>query len=202
MPKCSTKDIQRAAKWNRENPERRKEILKRNYEKYHQKYSDFQRFGRCRKEIFERDKYICQKCNGLFSENRLVVHHKDGKGRNCKEKNNSLENLETLCRSCHITIHHKGIKNPKKAPTKETHPSLWQPLNQTTKEKIRSSLRRLYENGYVSPNKGRKTKKEKACLICKKVLFLKAKGLCLNCYTRKWYHEARNKKLQNAFWVQ
>ena len=66
-----------------------------------------------RRGIYEKDRYICQKCGRIASfrrefDRRLVglVHHKD---RN--RQNNELANLEWLCFSCHAKIHGKGNKN-------------------------------------------------------------------------------------------
>jgi hypothetical protein len=41
----------------------------------------------------------CSKC-GIVDKRVLAVHHKDG-----NRKNNSLENLEWLCRNCHCIVH-------------------------------------------------------------------------------------------------
>jgi hypothetical protein len=60
-----------------------------------------------------RDNFQCQNC---FSKpikgnrkNRLDLHHIDGKGSATptKERNNSLDNLITLCKKCHIEIEKK-----------------------------------------------------------------------------------------------
>ena len=51
-----------------------------------------------RKVILERDGYLCQICgNGL----RLHVHHRD-----LTKTNHAVENLITLCQSCHVKVHH------------------------------------------------------------------------------------------------
>jgi hypothetical protein len=44
-------------------------------------------------------KVKCRKCD-ITDKRVLTVHHKDG-----NRKNNSLENLEWLCRNCHCIIH-------------------------------------------------------------------------------------------------
>ena len=53
------------------------------------------------------DNFICIKC-GMNQEQHIIlfgrgltVDHIDGKGRNSKEKNNNLNNLQTLCLRCH-----------------------------------------------------------------------------------------------------
>ena len=48
--------------------------------------------------VRQRDNFTCQKCNNKKS---LIVHHIDE-----NTQNNSLENLVTLCRSCHGKLHH------------------------------------------------------------------------------------------------
>jgi 5-methylcytosine-specific restriction protein A len=63
------------------------------------------RFGGNRQNALERDKYTCQKCGKTHHEAVLDVHHKDKTGRNKKEHNHSLENLITLCHSCHTKEH-------------------------------------------------------------------------------------------------
>ncbi len=57
----------------------------------------------------KRDNYKCQKCNCI---NDLFVHHKDK-----NNKNNKLENLVTLCRTCHAREHWSKMKFGK--PTRE-----------------------------------------------------------------------------------
>ena len=54
-----------------------------------------------RKEILERDGYMCAICG---SKNNLVVHHIEPY---YISKNNNPENLITLCRSCHIKKHNE-----------------------------------------------------------------------------------------------
>lgn len=59
-------------------------------------------FSGNRQAALERDNYRCVKC-GLRS--LLTVHHKDGNGRGSEQPNNTLDNLETLCRCCHAALH-------------------------------------------------------------------------------------------------
>ena len=59
-----------------------------------------------RKKALERDNNTCQICGA--NDRKLMVHHKDHKGRNLpslKMMNNDLSNLITLCYPCHTHIH-------------------------------------------------------------------------------------------------
>ena len=62
-----------------------------------------------RELALKRDGYKCQSCG---SKDKLTVHHLDGKGRGVKRqmKNNSIDNLQTLCRACHARAHHCSHK--------------------------------------------------------------------------------------------
>ena len=51
----------------------------------------------------ERDNYTCTSC-GETERKKLDVHHKDHSGSS-DNPNNELDNLETLCRSCHMKHH-------------------------------------------------------------------------------------------------
>jgi len=83
---------------------RKKLYAKADYEKHKEEILrkqkiawDRRNFGGNRLKAIERDSYKCTMCG--FMEG-LHVHHKD-KNR----KNNSLENLQTLCAGCHSRIH-------------------------------------------------------------------------------------------------
>jgi len=56
-------------------------------------------------EIAQRDGEYCKCCGKLPNEGQLVIDHRDN--NNC---NNSLNNLQLLCRSCNY------LKNPRKSP--------------------------------------------------------------------------------------
>lgn len=66
-------------------------------------------FGGNRFACLERDNYSCVECGMTDEEHRekwgraITVDHIDGRGSNVpmEEKNNSLENLRTLCFVCH-----------------------------------------------------------------------------------------------------
>jgi 5-methylcytosine-specific restriction endonuclease McrA len=68
-------------------------------------------WNKIRIKVFERDGYTCQKCGKTKNEvNRLDVHHIlpiKAKG------DDSMENLITLCRGCHISEEIKTIKKIK-----------------------------------------------------------------------------------------
>lgn len=55
-----------------------------------------------RLKVLTRDDYICQICG----ENGREVHHLDGTGSNrkCKDMNNDLVNLITVCHKCHLRL--------------------------------------------------------------------------------------------------
>ena len=72
---------------------------------------DNQYFDGMRIKALKRDKFACQVC-GMTEEEHLkkwnyslTVHHKDGNGWGKKEKNNALDNLQTLCKICHGKAH-------------------------------------------------------------------------------------------------
>lgn len=80
---------------------------------------DNRNFGGLRKKTLQRDNYSCVEC-GLNNEEHqkkwkrsITVDHIDGFGRYSKIKHNSMENLQTLCLSCHGKKDHrkKGVKN-------------------------------------------------------------------------------------------
>lgn len=93
----------------KKNPEK-KEIVKKGQrdwylrqdkEKY-RLYREEKNFSGKRKEVLERDNFSCTECGSGVN---LVVHHKDFNGRGRKVVNNGLDNLTTVCRSCHVKIH-------------------------------------------------------------------------------------------------
>ena len=76
------------------------------------------RFGNNRERILKRDRYKCQLCG---AKENLAVHHFDGKDARYYqgEPNHSVENLITLCTSCHATVH----KQKKKSLATNGHPT-------------------------------------------------------------------------------
>lgn len=69
------------------------------------------RFGGLKQEVLKRDNYTCRHCGMTNDEHidrfggELNVHHKDGKGRHSKKRNHSMDNMITLCYSCHARVH-------------------------------------------------------------------------------------------------
>lgn len=65
------------------------------------------RFGGNRDKVLKRDDHACQICGMTDEEHRnkwgveITIDHMDGRGRNSTNKNHEMENLWTLCRSCH-----------------------------------------------------------------------------------------------------
>lgn len=109
--KCSSK------LYKRNNPDKVKEHKRRdrnrNWErikKYHAQYKDQLRFSGNRLRALERDEFTCQECGYVApyeSKDRsedVVVHHIDFSG-NSKKPNHRINNLQTLCRGCHIKLH-------------------------------------------------------------------------------------------------
>lgn len=62
---------------------------------------DKARFSGNREKVLERDGYRCQACG---TDHRLEVHHKDRSGQT-DNPNNEMDNLITLCASCHRSEH-------------------------------------------------------------------------------------------------
>jgi len=145
-------------KWCKQNPEKRKEIARNWSRKNMKEMLNKSRFGGNKYKVLERDSYTCQKCG---SKKNLLVHHKDLMSYKLRGmwgmRNNEIKNLTTLCNSCHTFLHHNGIKNPKKAPTKETHSFLWKPCPEERREKIRQTLLKKH---LISPMKGKKHTEE------------------------------------------
>ncbi len=84
---------------------------------YRREYYAKKRFGSLENKlnVFERDGYKCVKCNITMDQHlekyncQLTVDHIDGNGRFSDSPNNDLNNLMTLCLSCH------GKKDAKRA---------------------------------------------------------------------------------------
>ena len=72
--------------------------------KYRKASKDNYNFGGNRDKALERDGYRCQHCS---TDQSLEVHHIDGRGTTTPKelRNHALENLLTLCTSCHAKEH-------------------------------------------------------------------------------------------------
>jgi 5-methylcytosine-specific restriction endonuclease McrA len=90
-------------------------------------YREQRHFAGHRATVLERDGQRCVECGETVD---LVVHHKDGSGRGKDENNNNINNLVTLCRSCHAKVHSSdfqkarkanGYRRPKCGPYKSRH---------------------------------------------------------------------------------
>lgn len=78
------------------------------------------RFSGLKELILKRDNYMCQVCGMTDQEHtikykcHITVDHKDQSGRNSNNPNNTINNLWTLCKSCHgrkdslMNWYHKG----------------------------------------------------------------------------------------------
>lgn len=106
------------------------------------RYRDKYLFGGNREKAIIRDGSKCVKCGITREQHKnkygrdISVDHIDGKGKNHpkKEKNNNLNNLQTLCLKCH------GSKD---APKRENHH-----LSKLTIESARK-IRKEYKNGGI-----------------------------------------------------
>ncbi len=84
-----------------ESIKRCREKHKDTYNKNNQEKQEHKYFGGNKKHVLERDGYKCTKCGKTKS---LIIHHIDESGMTGKP-NNDIDNLETLCRSCHARVH-------------------------------------------------------------------------------------------------
>ncbi len=86
---------------------------------YNKKRHDREYFGGLRIKALERDNYKCQKClKDVSNQLDAAVHH-----INHNKKDNRLENLQTLCNSCHAR--HHGKINTKNLPNGERIKEMW-----------------------------------------------------------------------------
>jgi len=78
----------------------------RSYEKEGDADYNFEFTRVLKEEVRERDDNECQKCGSDESQSQLCVHHID-----MDKHNNDIENLVTLCFSCHSKIHNGTLEN-------------------------------------------------------------------------------------------
>lgn len=70
-------------------------------------------YHKIKKLVLLRDNHSCQKC---LSKQNVIVHHLD---QNCC--NNVLVNLISLCKVCHIAIHHPLYHRTKPLPPRRNY---------------------------------------------------------------------------------
>ena len=118
------------------------------------KHHDLTRFGGNREKAMERDGYKCVICGATED---LGVHHKDFSGQTNKP-NNELDNLMTVCKSCHTNIH---------IPRLNTTPHVTKQCECCGKE-IRVSQARINDGRgkYCSEECANKAKEKKTTIIC------------------------------------
>ena len=97
---------------NPQNKNKIKQSQKKWYKKQPKGYSkelwDKHYFGGKKEKAMKRDDFTCKKC-GEKDISKLIVHHIDESGGNGKKTNNKLNNLITMCRSCHMKLHREHI---------------------------------------------------------------------------------------------
>lgn len=100
-------------KWRKKNPERFKELMKKQYEKHKEKWNTRGFSHNHRKEILDK---FNEKCNDCGSKSNLEIHHidysldiinhnvvkLDKRGENLKI---NIDKVEVLCHKCHIKRH-------------------------------------------------------------------------------------------------
>lgn len=69
------------------------------------RHREQKRFSGMRDAVLERDGYKCTMCGSV---EHLEVHHRDSSG-NTERPNNELDNLQTLCSSCHSLITNQNM---------------------------------------------------------------------------------------------
>ena len=105
-----------AKKWRKRNREKVLQATRRYHARFNLKekarnraYKDMVFFGGNRDAVLKRDGYKCVLCGITDAKHRekfgrsITIDHKDGNGHNKERnmKNNSMDNLQTLCCRCH-----------------------------------------------------------------------------------------------------
>jgi 5-methylcytosine-specific restriction endonuclease McrA len=90
---------------------KRREIHREELARYDRQKQDRQDFGGNREIVMQRAEGRCEVCGMTDDESlarwaeHLLVHHKDGRGATSGNPNNSIDNLQVLCRPCHKAVH-------------------------------------------------------------------------------------------------
>lgn len=120
-------------------------------------------FSGVRQQALHRDNYRCQHCHSSVD---LVVHHVDCKGRGHNHPDNSLSNLMTLCRRCHIQEHRSTLTLGK-----------YGLLVKVAKSRL---------PGYRHTKSGRWSRRFDVCIICgRSDSKHTSRGRCSRCVQRK-----------------
>ena len=89
-------------KWAEEHYQKSLEIWRKSKNK--------RRFGGLRDTVLKRDNYQCVICHNTKSKSIIVHHIDETENRKKMNANNTIENLITLCRSCHRSLHNGKLK--------------------------------------------------------------------------------------------
>ena len=105
----------------RNNDDNKDRIVRKKQEWYYRYHEDNllkrkrtreqENFDGRREEVLLRDGHQCVVCGSTFN---LTVHHKDRSGRGEFFHNNDLDNLETVCRSCHVDEHREELERARR----------------------------------------------------------------------------------------
>ena len=95
-------------KWKKDNPEKVKEIRRRQFKKNPKVAQEW-----LIKRTIEVMNYLGNKCEmcGFDKKECLQIHHKEGKkeySRDWAKKSYDLDKLSLLCANCHCLIHYKN----------------------------------------------------------------------------------------------
>lgn len=102
--------IKNVSRWRKNNPEKFKACCQKPINAYKAsvratEYHYKKDFSGMACKVFERDGYSCQTCGRDQSVIRLHIHHK-----NKNHSDNSVENLITLCTTCHLRLHNSKLQ--------------------------------------------------------------------------------------------
>lgn len=113
FPECKPCNIKRVTKWTKENVEKKRAYDRKSWKKHRGKRIetgkrcyDKREYGGLRKKVLKRDGYKCVYCRMTLGEHIK----KWGSGLNIdhinrKRKENTMNNLQTVCLKCHGKKH-------------------------------------------------------------------------------------------------